>query len=80
VPQRAGQASGPTAEASVQEPEWLPAQTHPPKPRRPIADDADLEPEPSPRLASTIVSYIVLAASLVVILLGIAVMIGMSRG
>jgi len=64
----------------VQEPEWLPSQTHPPKPRRPVAEASDLEPPPPPRLASTIVSYIVLAASLVVILLGVAVMIGMSRG
>lgn len=88
TPQRAAAPpAAAAARAAVDEPAWLPAQTNPPVARRPTGTvdaaaaevEVDEEP-PAPRMASTIVSYIVLAASLVVILLGIAIMIGMSRG
>lgn len=88
APARATNPPAAASTASVDEPAWLPARTNPPVARRapgtpaPAAAATAVEDDapPPPRMASTVVSYVVLAASLIVILLGIAIMIGMSRG
>lgn len=85
VPQRSG--AQPAFEARVREPpaaawEVVPHATPGGRPAsaEPAAAATEAPAEPPARIASTLFSYLVLAASLVVILLGIFLMITLNRG
>ncbi|HEX6488632.1 MAG TPA: hypothetical protein VF137_07145 [Candidatus Dormibacteraeota bacterium] len=96
IPQRATNPPAPAASERVEaSPAWevvrtptIPPLTRAEREAEKAAERAAVQPslqpedleEPRVGVASTVVSYIVLGVSLVVILLGVALMIGMSRG